>query len=293
MIRIADVGRFEKTFATMLSSFYHDADLSFEHISQRIIESNYFDFLEQNDWDAFEAYCAKTYQAMLKEMFGFDFNKELSYGIGAVYWAGLAYTKTSMNYQIPLNQLILLCPLRKMVSYFNPYHEMDFSRICNKLFEQDCHISILKSLRKARGYTVPQLSFLTGISKTTLLYYELDNDHLFKASLDSISALARVLKADQSLFRRRSFFSPISYFILTDPEHSRSIIRTLCEYYGLPLSESLGLHFQEEGQGNGLFIGQRNLLVVNRKTISVPDSVLEAIVYKEISSIPPQTQLLY
>ena len=293
MIRFVDLTRFEETFATMLSSFHVDAGLSLDHISQKIIETDYFDFLEKNDWDAFDAYCARPYQAMLKDLFRFDFNRELSFEKGAVYWAGLTYMKAFLNYRIPLKQLFLLCPLQQMVRYFDPYHEMNFLRICEKLLHEDCRQSILKSLRKGRKITVPQLSFLTGISKATLLYYELDNDHLFKASSDNVLTLARILKTNPSIFYRRSFFNPISRFLLRDPEYANSLLAMLCAYYGLTQSEGLAVHIYDEGDGDGLYIGQRNLLVVGHKAISVPDTVMEGLVYQQALSIPSKTELLY
>ncbi|MBE6127443.1 MAG: helix-turn-helix transcriptional regulator [Erysipelotrichaceae bacterium] len=293
MIRFVDLERFEETFARMLSAFHHDGGLSFEHITRKIVEGDYFDFLEKNDWDALEAYSGKSYQTMLRELFGFEFNKNLSEEVGPVYWAGKAYMKVFFNYRIPLKQLFLLCPLEKMVGYFSPFHEMGFSSVCDQIRKEDCRASILKTLRKTRGYTVAQLSILTDISKTTLTYYELDNDHLFKASSDNMASLARSLKADPSIFRRRSFFNPMSRFLLRDAAFSQGLLQALTGFYGLPHDQNLPVFFQNDIEGDGLYVGQRNLLVINGKTISVPDSVIEDLVYARVIAFDGNGTLLY
>ena len=293
MIRFVDVGRFEETFAKMISHFHLDAGLSFEHITGRIIESDYFDFLEKNDWDALERYDDKSFQAMLREMFGFEFNRELLDDVGALYWAGEAYIKVFLNYRIPLKQLFLLCPLSKMVQYFSPFHEMSFISFCAHFLQNDYRESILKTIRKSRGYTLAELSLLTRISLATLRYYEQDNERLFKASSDHVSTLSRVLNVDPSLLRRLSYFRPMSRFLFAEPDFSKEFLGRLLDYYDLPQTDRLAIKNQSEGKEEGLYIGQRNILVLGKKRISVPDGVVENLVNQCVLEDKKQERLLY
>jgi hypothetical protein len=126
-----------------------------------------------------------------------------------------------------------------------------------------------------------------------LTYYELDNDHLFKASSDNMASLARSLKADPSIFRRRSFFNPMSRFLLRDAAFSQGLLKAVVGFYGLPHDQNLPILFQNNPDGDGLYIGQRNLLVINCKTISVPDSVIEDLVYARVIAFDGNGMLLY
>lgn len=296
MIRFADIERFKETFAQMISAFHYDGGLSLEHIEQKIVESDYFDFLEKNDWDAFDRYIGKSYQEMLRELFGFEFNREVQEDVGALYWAGLAYMKVFLNYKVPLKQLFMLCPLRKMMYYFEPYHEMPFSSICERFLKDDYRTSLLKAVRKSRGYTVPQLSMLTGISKPTLLYYEQANEHLFKASSENVSALVRALNVDPSVFRRLSFFNPISRYALGDKEFQNGLLEVLCAQYGIGYSPDMAISFGKDEARPGLLIGPRNELVTSNKKISVSDDVLGILIYRQslaINENPGEKRLLY
>ena len=156
--------------------------------------------------------------------------------------------------------------------------------------------SILRIVRRNQGYSVPQLSFLTGISQATLRYYELDNEHLYKASGENLSCLLRVLKADPSVFRRHSFFNPISRIALLDGEFAEGLTKSLCAYYSLPYQSNFVVFF-EKGQGyQGLYIGTRNEFVAPEKTIFVADELVENLVFDQTTKLngePSLKRLLY
>lgn len=122
-----------------------------------------------------------------------------------------------LNKRIPLKQLFVLCPLRKMEEYYEIYHEQSPSKFIDVFMKNEYTNSILKTLRNKRNYSIRELSVLTGISINTLKYYE-DNDKLYKASFDNIKKILNVLEYSDSIVKRTTNYIPSFISLLQDKQ---------------------------------------------------------------------------
>lgn len=212
MMEYINLQLLKKKFAVMISKLNTNAGIPLDNISDKIVADDFFDFMERQQAVEF---MRMSHEKMARDLFGCDFvfdedvNSEL-------YWTGLQYMNICINRQMPLRQVMLLCPLDKMLSHFAIYHEINDTAMIREYCENEYKTSILRSLRKRAGYSVSALGALTSIPANTIKYYEKSNDNLFGASFENIRNLAYVLEVPQSVFARKSMFTAYSRSLLED-----------------------------------------------------------------------------
>lgn len=193
-------------FATLLSKMVTDGGLSYNEITNKLIEDNFLDCFETND---IKEFYDKSYESIIYSLF----KKECVYHEGidpVVYWCGLQYMNLFLNKRIPLKQLLILCPLSKMESYYKTYHELNDSKFIDVFMKKEYSNSILKQLRNNRNYSIRELSLLSSISPNTLKYYE-DNHNLYKASFSNIIKLLNILDYSDSVVKEKTCYIPPSF----------------------------------------------------------------------------------
>jgi len=227
MIEQVDVQSIKNKFSVLLSKLYTNSKLSLDQINEKILTSDYFDFLENNDTEAF---VMSSYESIAKDVFMADsvFSEEV---LSQLFWAGLMYMSITLNKRIPLKQVFLLCPLEQMVSYFEVYHEMHEGQLINAFLRDEYKGSILRKLRARKGFSVRQLSSTTGIAEYTIKYYEKDNNNLFSASFENIKKLQQTLDCSESFFKRESSFVPFSRVFVSSKELFESLCNCFDEMY--------------------------------------------------------------
>jgi len=227
MLEIVDTQKIKKKFGTLLSKLHTDNKLSNEEIEEVIINNDYFDFLEKQNPKSF---LDDSYERIAKKIFNCEtvFSEEM---LSEYYWSGTMYMSICLNKRIPLKQIVLLCPLSKMLGYYDVYHEMSESQLINKFIEDDYKTSILKLIRKKRNMTVKELSLACNIPLLTIKYYEKNNDSLFKASFENISKLVFFLNCSETLFLRYSRYTPFSYILFEDKEILTKISKKIDCFY--------------------------------------------------------------
>jgi len=228
MIETVDTQALKNKFGILLSKLYTNSKLPFDVITQKILIDDYFDFLERQDSGNF---LMKSYEEIARDVFKceFVFSENL---ISEIYWAGQMYMTISLNCQIPLKQLFLICPLEKMVSHFEIYHEMNDQQFVSAFLGDEYGASILRTLRKKSGLSARALSVCSGVAEHTIKYYEKDNKHLFNASFENICSLRRVLNCSESLLKRQSDFIPCSDAFFTNKELFTKLCNKLDNIYG-------------------------------------------------------------
>ena len=169
MIEIKDIETFRIKFSKLLSNAFHEAHISVDSINQALTYGNYFDFLESDDLSYFTD---RDIDVSLRNIFGNTHAYERVDDRGELYWAGEQYVSIFLNTCFPLKTIFLLLPLYEMVSLFDKYHEMNKTQIIAYFNETMMKRSILKLLRKEKGFTVKELSILTNIPEQTIKYYE-------------------------------------------------------------------------------------------------------------------------
>lgn len=268
MIERIDISMFKNKFATLLSKLFYSASLSLEQISFKIVNTNIFNFIEENKVQDF---MDKQYSELAKEMF----NVPLLYDsddINPVYWAGIQYINILMTSKIPLRQLFILCPLKEMVAHYEIYHEMNENQLINEFLNNEYKRSILSSLIKTKGTSFNKLSLLTGIGINTLKHYSRSNDMLFKASFNNINLIMHALDVnDISVFQKESFFVNVNS-IFSDNEKRKILIDSFKEYIGI---DEVALDIYERDytkkDSNGIYIGAFNIVKYKRHIKSLTD----------------------
>ena len=112
------------------------------------------------------------------------------------FWVGysLAYYQWLNN--VSFGYLAKKLDINKLLTLYNPYHEMDITSFCEKidsLIKANNNVNHLKQLRMRFGYTQNELAILTGIPLRTIQQYEQGQKSLNKAQTDYILALAKAL----------------------------------------------------------------------------------------------------
>lgn len=228
MLQYIDIQSLKKKFATAISKLYTNCGISVENIEDKMISSELFDFLENNNTEEF---MEMSYESLGKVLFNASsvFNEERN---EALYWAGLQYMNISLNCNIPLRQVALICPLSRMLTHFEIYHEMNDIRMVEEFMKNEYRRSILKALRNREGLSVRQLGELTGISENTIKHYEKSNENLFKASFENIVSLTRVLKCSYIFFVRESEFVPLSRTLWEHKEFREEFDSNISRVFG-------------------------------------------------------------
>ena len=213
-------------FATLLSKMVTDAKLGYNEITDKLIENNFLDCFEKND---ISIIYDKSYEAIIYVLF----KKECSYSEGidpVVYWCGEQYISLFLNKRIPLKQLLLICPLRQMESYYDIYHEQNEIKFIEMFINRIYQESILKKLRKKRGYSARELAILTSVSINTIKYYE-NNSNLYKASFENITKILSVLDYSDSLIKEKTCYVPSFDSLINIKEIRASFEKYICNFY--------------------------------------------------------------
>ena len=190
-------------FATLLSKMVTDAKLGYNEITDKLIENEFLECFEKND---ISIIYDKSYEAIIYDLF----KKECSYSENidpVIYWCGEQYISLFLNKRIPLKQLLLICPLQQMESYYDIYHEQNEIKIIEMFIKKIYKESILKKLRKKRGYSARELAILSSVSINTIKYYE-NNSNLYKASFENITKILSVLNYSDSLIKKKTCYVP-------------------------------------------------------------------------------------
>lgn len=213
-------------FSILLSKLVVEAKLSYNEITDRLIEDDFLDSFERNDLSIF---CDKSYEAITFDLF----KKEVVYSQDidpVIFWCGRQYMNLFLNRLIPLKQLFILCPLKQMEKYYEIYHEQSESKFIDVFMNKEYKNSILKKLRNKRNLSIRELSILTGISVNTLKYYE-NNINLYKASFDNINRILEVLEYSDSLVKKKTAFIPSFISLLEDKQLKQSFDKYIQTFY--------------------------------------------------------------
>ena len=123
---------YREKFAILIARL-HDLGFTDDIITQKIISHRYFNLFEENNHFAF---INKSIEEIIAEVFNkqnvvINYNKSFT---TEYYWAGLMYFNIMYHCHTPLERVFLIWPLSKMISKFNPYHEMPENALYDNYF---------------------------------------------------------------------------------------------------------------------------------------------------------------
>ena len=225
-----DVNEIKKKFGLLLN-YLVEAGFSFENIEEKILRHSYFLFLENN---GAEEFIKTALEAIIKDVFRkdvfIDYTKPVK---SELYWAGEMYITICANESIPLQRVMLILPIEKMLCLFNPYHEMNAAQLVERYKQEEEKTSVLKSLIAEKSLTFRELTELTRINSKTLLSYAY-NDKLFKASASNVYCLSNLLGVPPCVFIEQSNFVPNAHLLLKDDTFAKIFTKSLANYLNFP-----------------------------------------------------------
>ncbi len=228
-----DIIELKDKFSDYINKLFTNNKISIDSISNIIVENDLFDFLEENKTKEFLSY---SYEEFVYKLYKTNSIYTNNTQISELIWASKMYITLSLNLNIPLKTIVLLCPLKQMLDLFEVNHETNDIQTIDYFKEYILKYSILKALRKLRNITVNQLSVMTNISVNTLNSYEKNNNKLYSASFSNIQLIREVLNVSDSFFKKESSFIPFNYLLLENNKIQAHMLKFFNSYYKKELS---------------------------------------------------------
>lgn len=112
------------------------------------------------------------------------------------YWLGWALAYYQWQTSLSFREIAEAVPVKKMLSLYSPYHEMDIQQFfdkMNELYRQANPDTNLKIRRKALGLSQKELSEISGVPLRTIQQYEQRQKSINKAQAEYLILLSRAL----------------------------------------------------------------------------------------------------
>jgi len=214
MIEIISVDDLSRRFGELISYLHQSYGLSDEQIGHTIFASPFFDFLERNEAERFLASSLDDIGANLFPQSGRI--PALVVADARYVWAGESALRLSLYFSLPLKSFFLLLPLTRLLSLFEPYHEMSFDQLATLAKERYCSRGLFSLLLQKCGTNVRHVSLKSGVGEETLFHAACNNNAFYGLSSQSVLALLSSLPISSSYFTRESRFAYLEPFYLRE-----------------------------------------------------------------------------
>lgn len=262
-----DIIELKDKFSDYLNKLYTNNKLSVDSISNTIIENNLFDFLEENKTREF---LSCSYEEFVYKLYKINSIYVNNSQISELIWASKMYLTLSLNLNIPLKTIVLLCPLKQMLELFEVNHETNDIQTIDYFKTNVLNKSILKALRKLRNVTVRQLSIMTGININTLNAYEKNNTNLYNASFSNIQLMIQALNVSCSFFKKESSFIPFNYLLLENKQIQAHMLNFFNDYYKKEVSiKSIEPIIELNDKNKTIYVDEKLLSIAYKQAINL------------------------
>lgn len=262
-----DIIELKDRFSDYINKLYTNNKLSVDSISNTIIENDLFDFLEENKTREF---LSCSYEEFVYKLYKTNSIYVNNSQISELIWASKMYLTLSLNLNIPLKTIVLLCPLKQMLELFEVNHETNDIQTIDYFKTNVLNNSILKALRKLRNVTVRQLSVMTGININTLNAYEKNNTNLYNASFSNIQLMIQALNVSCSFFKKESSFIPFNYLLLENKQIQAYILNFFNDYYKKELSiKSMEPIIELNDKNKTIYVDEKLLSIAYKQAINL------------------------
>ena len=262
-----DIIELKDKFSDYLNKLYTNNKLSVDSISNTIIENDLFDFLEENKTREF---LSCSYEEFVYKLYKTNSIYVNNSQISELIWASKMYLTLSLNLNIPLKTIVLLCPLKQMLELFEVNHETNDIQTIDYFKTNVLNNSILKALRKLRNVTVRQLSVMTGININTLNAYEKNNTNLYNASFSNIQLMMQALNVSCSFFKKESSFIPFNYLLLENKQIQAYMLNFFNDYYKKELSiKSMEPIIELNDKNKTIYVDEKLLSIAYKQAINL------------------------
>ena len=165
MIYLSDdyVTKYSDTLSYLIARSYSE-NYSFDFIQKTISYSKVINELERSNitliaFSSFEKTYSETFPPH-DNSFNFDVYNEFG-------WSGYAYMHLFLKMKITFEALFYLIPIQDMLNLYHLYHEMSISQLVEYALNQ-LRFSMLDIVMKNSGVSSKELSFITGLSASTI-----------------------------------------------------------------------------------------------------------------------------
>ena len=227
--RYFNISDIKEKFALLISKLTQ-AGFLVDYINDVMVNSPFFDCFEKNDLEEFMTLSLETIAEKV-------FKKEVVFNnaydpVNAYYWAGLSIMDIMANYKVPLKRILIVMPLREIVTCFNPFHEMDPIQFCEYYLKKEDSCSILKILRKEKRLSLSDISNLTEIKLTLLKILDTSNASLMATSFRNLNRLSELFSVSLDVFKKESNFLPYSSYMVQGQTFGPILMKNIIMYFG-------------------------------------------------------------
>lgn len=201
-MKSVNINEIKNRFGYLLSFLRLQCELDDEAISNLIVESNYFDFLENNN---LELFLSKDIATISKNIFRASQKKYSSNYLNDYVYAGECYISISISLCIPLRKLFLIFPLSKMLSLYPLYHEVASYRVIEKVKEDISKKTAFSILLEKSDYSILSVSKICNINRNYLSALLKDRKQEDKLTYSEINKLSDLFEVDNIFFRSSDF----------------------------------------------------------------------------------------
>ena len=111
----------------------------------------------------------------------------------APYWVGWVLAYTQWLISKPFEKILSNYPCSKLLDDYHLFHEMDISKIAEKISNSFPYKSSLKEWREKRGLSQSELAAICNIPLRTIKAYEQGSVDIAKAQVETIYTLSKAL----------------------------------------------------------------------------------------------------
>jgi len=210
-VKSVNINEIKNKFGYLLSFLHLQCELDNDSISNVIVESNYFDFLENND---VESFLSKDIVTISKNVFRASQKKYSPNYLNDYVYAGECYISISISLCIPLRKLFLIYPLSKMLSLFPLYHEVAQFRVIEKVKNDISTKTAFSILLEKSEYSVLSVSKICDINRNYLSSLLKEAKQEDKLTYLQISKLSDLFGVDKIFFTSSNFVPYYSSFLI-------------------------------------------------------------------------------
>jgi len=201
-VKSVNINEIKNKFGYLLSFLHLQCELDSDSISNVIVESNYFDFLENND---VESFLSKDIVTISKNVFRASQKKYSPNYLNDYVYAGECYISISISLCIPLRKLFLIYPLSKMLSLYPLYHEVAQFRVIEKVKNDISTKTAFSILLEKSEYSVLSVSKICDINRNYLSSLLKEAKQEDKLTYLQISKLSDLFGVDKIFFTSSNF----------------------------------------------------------------------------------------
>lgn len=150
-----------------LFSIGYDKKISYSSLEKRISISKYFISLEKNRF-YYSIFYKNNIEIINEILFDISLKEDVFHHYNQTLWCAEAYMYLFKNTHFTFEALFLYFPLKEMYRMFPIYHEMDFTKLTQRLNILIKEKSILRVILESRKISLKELSTKTNISVDTL-----------------------------------------------------------------------------------------------------------------------------